>query len=226
MYSSLERVDIVLKDDNGTTVHAQTDHRSAEQVAAAPEISILFAIARVLNARRNAPRRLRVAYFARCEPPAFLKQVLAALGAELFVDQQHRALNGRPAPVDPLLNEQLAALAERTRIAHGLGDDFASVERFARSVGATPPPEEDEAAHWTRIFELAASAGRVLARGSSARWRIEEKKELVPFVFRVELPNDSFELDLMAASKRAVSGSPEPLLEMLASATKRLASLN
>jgi len=53
MYSSLDRVDILLAPDaDGHPRYVQTDHRTAEEVEEEPALSILFAVVRLLNPRR------------------------------------------------------------------------------------------------------------------------------------------------------------------------------
>jgi hypothetical protein len=226
VYSSLERVDIVLEDEAGGTIHAQTDHRSTEEMASTPELSSLFAIARVLTARRNAPSKLRVAYFARCEPPAFLRDVLALLGAELFVGQEAHPLKPRRGSVEALVDERLRALADGERAARGLTYDSACLETLARDAARTPPVEEDEAEHWARVLGLAAFSARVLESGARGRWSTSDKTGSVPFVFELELPSGPLTLDLMAGAKRAVAGSATALLELVSTAREHLRELH
>ena len=50
MYSSLHKIDVTASTPNGP-LYVQTDHRSADEIAAEPEISTLFALTRILLAR-------------------------------------------------------------------------------------------------------------------------------------------------------------------------------
>lgn len=225
MYSSLERVDVTLDGGGGTQVYVQTDHRETDEIAATPELSVLFAIARVTNARRAAPskRKVRVAYFAQYEPPAVLDEVLGLLGAELFVDQEARPLQVRPGSVEGLLNEHAQALAERVRSERKLAFDRPSLETLARASVDTPSAEEDEPLHWTRVLELGAFAGRVLSTLGRCRWIVEEKKSgVVPYVLRIEVPGAPLAIDLMAGAAAAVSGAPDGILRQVAEASDRL----
>jgi hypothetical protein len=55
VFSSLDRVDIVLKPGpDGRKQFVQTDHRTAQEIEQEPELSVLFALIRILNPRRMA----------------------------------------------------------------------------------------------------------------------------------------------------------------------------
>jgi len=48
MYCALDRVDII-----AGTHRFQTDHRTVEEIEQEPELSVLFALTRITNARRD-----------------------------------------------------------------------------------------------------------------------------------------------------------------------------
>jgi hypothetical protein len=50
MYSSLDKIDILAEID-GRKLVVQTDHRTAQEIEDEPELSVLFAMTRVLNAQ-------------------------------------------------------------------------------------------------------------------------------------------------------------------------------
>ena len=55
MFSSLDRVDIVYTDLEGRDHWLQSDHRSPDAIAAEAELSLLFALIRLLNPPRDFP---------------------------------------------------------------------------------------------------------------------------------------------------------------------------
>jgi hypothetical protein len=101
-----------------------------------------------------------------------------------------------------------------------------SLEILARDAARTPPVEEDEAQHWARVLGLAAFSAKVLESGARGRWRTSDKTESVPFVFELDLPSGPLTLDLMARAKRAVAGSANALIELVAAARERLRDLH
>ena len=57
MFSSLDRIDLVTQDPRtGKKAFHQTDHRSTVEVQQEAEVSTLFALTRVLNARQMGER--------------------------------------------------------------------------------------------------------------------------------------------------------------------------
>src|SRR5215208_6726203 len=86
MYTSLDRIDIVARSKDGRAQYVQTDHRTAEENEAEAELSVVFALVRVLNPRRAAkegePEPL-VIYHALEDPPAFLRRAIAAAGGRV-----------------------------------------------------------------------------------------------------------------------------------------------
>jgi hypothetical protein len=97
MYASLGRIDIVAQRD-GRKEYWQTDHRDAEEIEKQRALSILFALARILNPRRGVqagePEPVMI-YSAVSPPPEFLLQALRAAGALLTVGND---LDPKPIP--------------------------------------------------------------------------------------------------------------------------------
>ena len=129
MYSSLQSIDIVAKTDAGPAFH-QTDHRSTDEMAADIELSVLFALTRILNARAHGEESgtpaAEVRYVCQADPPAELREALAAAGAVLVF-----AKGQPPAPLPPASRtpSELADWAFRglaATAAHRLGDVDAS----------------------------------------------------------------------------------------------------
>src|SRR3954471_22529324 len=92
MFSSLDRADIVLKPGaDGRQQYVQTDHRTPEEVEQEPELSVLFAVVRILNPKRAAALEGQgalepaVTYSAQDGPPEFLRRAIRAAGGLLTV---------------------------------------------------------------------------------------------------------------------------------------------
>ncbi len=86
MYCSIDRIDVTAHID-GKPVVIQHDHRAAAEIEAEPELSALFAMSRVLNARCHLADEghagARVHYQMIGAPPGELREALAAVGAML-----------------------------------------------------------------------------------------------------------------------------------------------
>jgi hypothetical protein len=97
MFASLDRIDVVVERD-GRMEHWQTDHRTAEEIEQQRALSILFALARVLNARRGReagePEPV-VVYSAVHPPPEFFLHALRVAGALLTIGDE---LEPKPIP--------------------------------------------------------------------------------------------------------------------------------
>src|SRR6476469_9870935 len=87
MYSSIQKIDVMTENADGATL-VQTDHRRADEIEDTAELSVLFAIARIVNARHiAASKKLKVAdvvYTAIIDtPPQFLLDAIGAAGGVL-----------------------------------------------------------------------------------------------------------------------------------------------
>lgn len=197
MYSSLDRVDLVAADPaTGGQRMIQTDHREAGEVEAEPELSVLFALARVLNARKVASRRppevpTAIHYVCLHRPPPVLHQAIASAGGAVIVGDEAVPFEGAPRDPGELADAAFRALAERVQRTRSVNGDsgavdealLAALEAELDDQGA-PDREEDEIAYWTRVVELAAVGGELLRARTGGRWIVDpENYADVPFVF-------------------------------------------
>jgi hypothetical protein len=123
VFASLTKIDVVATGP----IYYQTDHRSRAEIEATPELSVLFALVRMCNARRYRPERRPVAIYAYAGEgvPASIKEAVAAVGGRLASKGD---INGRsPAPTSATVGE----LADRAF--RGLAD---RVQRRLRTVEA------------------------------------------------------------------------------------------
>jgi len=182
VFSSLDRIDVVLEPAGGRQTVVQTDHREAAEVAAEPELSTLFAVIRVLNPVRAAePGLVRsIQYDIQHEPPGFLADAIRAAGGSLTVDRQARPADVVP-PLDGIVSEAFAGLARRTATDHGVEVTQVGLAVVERSLAAAAPdPEDDEFAYWSAVVKLGAFAGEVVRAANGGEWRVVETGTL-PF---------------------------------------------
>ncbi len=192
MYSSLDRIDIVAQDPaSGARLLVQTDHRGPGEVEETGELSVLFALARVLNARRlgrDDPTPPLVRYAVPEQPPAFLLDAIAAAGGELeLMAEPGRALPHEGVRLDPyeLADRTFAALARRVLEREQRTLEEPALAALEEALLDDPPGAEDrELEYWIAVLELAALGGELLRQRKGGRW-VEDTQELstVPFVF-------------------------------------------
>lgn len=184
MYASLDKLDLEV---DGPRRFVQTDQRGNGELAETPELTTLFALARVLNPRRlpDAGDVPVVYVVVEDEPPACLLDALGATGALLQVGTKGTA---RPVPAGELTADELADRAFRglaQRVARRVGlTDMATVLRALEAETTAEPPrqDEDEPGYWGRVLELAAVTCEVVRARSGGRWEIHHHADL-PFGF-------------------------------------------
>lgn len=176
MWASLDRIDVISAGEDGRPWYIQTDHRSADEIARAPELSTALALLRILNARRLADSRgeqASIRYALSSPPPAFLLEAIAAAGAWAQVDLDGPALApGDGSALDEALQAAFAALARRTATDHGVTVSLAGLEAVELALPATPPAAEtDEIGYWTAVVALGALGGEVMRAANGGRWQ-------------------------------------------------------
>lgn len=192
MYCSLDRADIVRQDPTtGEVAFHQTDHRAADEIEAEPEISVLFALTRVLNMRhlqREGDAQAEVFYVCFAPPPTFLHQAVASAGGLLEVVGAVVPYEGpRLEPAD-LADQAFHALAERYCRDNDVPLEEELLVQFEdETLAGVPDKNEDERGYWTRVMELAALGGELLRQRAGGRWEMapRELSSVVPFVFTV-----------------------------------------
>ena len=97
VYSSLRKIDIVSEAPDGTRLLLQTDHRSPDEIDAEPELSMLFALARILGPQRSQHGTGSVVrYVALGGLHPAIARVVASTGAEAEVDRAVVDLSAQP----------------------------------------------------------------------------------------------------------------------------------
>lgn len=221
MYSSLLTIDLVA-DADGITKLIQTDHRDTEEMAAEPEISVLFAIARILSAKaygvRSGKPDAQVVYGCMNTPSKEVVEAIAACGGLLALEV------GKDKPLAPvavtpgeLADAAFRNLAKRALAATGLSDYAAALHALEAEIAADPPDaEDDEITYWTRVLELSALTGEVLRAAHGGQWIEHTEQTELPFAFAIT--SDRLVLPTNRAARFIREGEDESMFLMLASA--------
>lgn len=231
MYCSLDKIDLAAQID-GRPVAIQTDHRARAEIEREPELSVLFALARVLNARDHMTDEgepgAAIHYVVRDEPPALLREALAAAGATLEWPDDRREELGAPSEraANELADRMFAALARKTATRIGTRDLAMALRMLEDQTWAAPPTRDDERAYWERVLELAALAGELLRAKypDSGRW-VHTDRAMVPFGFQVSTGESATVMFPTNRAQRLVEdGRDESLFKLLLAAQEALAT--
>ena len=189
VYSSLDRIDIVSRDGRtGQKIFRQTEHRSPQEIRREEELSILFALARVLNPmsmREEGQPPPSVRYMVTETPPESLQEAVAAAGGQLEVNAQPLPYAGPPVDVSDLADRTFSALAQRVLDREGwVKGEEALVQLETEILAQVPDKEEDETTFWTSALEISALAGELLRDVTHGRWVMDpHRMSVIPFAF-------------------------------------------
>lgn len=232
MYSSLDKIDLLAERD-GAPYAVQTDHRGPDEIEAEPELSVLFAMTRVHNARTHLARQghanARVEYALPSDAPPLLREAVACTGGMFRVlgdpstDLPSESPQPSPERASP---EQAALLADRmfgelaTRVLTRIGtSDLRSALRTLEAETTAEPPDRgwNEAGYFGRILELAAVCGELLRIGSGGRW-VAHDQPLIPFGFRIDGDEGVVVFPTSRAQRVIDEGPDESLFALLRAA--------
>jgi hypothetical protein len=221
VYCSIDKIDLVAQVD-GKPIAIQSDHRSATEIAAEPELSVLFALARILNPRAqladDGHADAAVHYAIEGTPPAVLREALAAAGATLERGAQITVLGpGSAYEVSLLADRAFAELARRTANRVGVRDLAIALRMLEDQTYTNPPARDDEAAYWTRVLELSALAGELLRAKYPGRWT-HTHRSLVPFGFQIANADHTVVFPTNAAQNVVEDGRDESMFKLLLAA--------
>jgi hypothetical protein len=234
VYCSLDKVDLAAQVD-GRQVAIQTDHRAAAEIEAAPELSVLYAMSRVLNARSHllleGATSTEVHYVVADDPPPVLREALAATGAviERMTDRPDRQIellgDGSEDAASALADRMFAALARRAATRVGSRDLAMALRMLEDQTFAAPPSRaDDEAGYWQRVLELAALTGEVLRAKHPAigRW-VQTDRAVVPFGFQISHGDGAAVMFPTNRAQRVVEdGSDESLFKLILAAEEAI----
>lgn len=193
MYSSLLKLDIVAN-IGGQRVAIQTDHRDAEEMALEPELSVLFALARVINPlRAPSDRPDRVVYTCPHRPIDAVREAIAAAGGRTELGNEDLPWEGEVGDSEAIADRAFAALATRV-LAREQAALHADVLRALEDemVADKLSRADDEAGYWARVLELAALGGELIRAQTGGRWVRDDSLpnggwlSTIPFSFQVQ----------------------------------------
>lgn len=213
MFCSLDRVDLAYVGDDGRLRWLQSDHRRPAQIEAEAELSLLFALIRLIDPRRSFPADAASPVLEyRCQhmPPAFLRAAIASAGAELWVDAAVPYTDPVPDP-ETLARLAFTALAARIAGERGLARDRDGLATLERTLPVVDP-EGDELAYWRTVVQLAAFTGEVLRATTSGEWHLHPDAGVLPFVL---ITDDGTLYDPLAAALALINGETPQALTAL-----------
>ena len=212
MYTSLDRVDIVAQDpETGKQTAVQTDHRTAREISSEPDLSTLFALTRILNARRLAKPgepAPGVDYVCSEPPPEFFRRIVASAGARLLVDRDPLPYDGAAETPDNLADGTFHRLSAQVvaRSGMSLGEELLAALEL-EAVEEKADRESDEAAYWATVAELAAVGGELLRLRYGGRWaEAHELGSTIPFAF--EIKGTSALVNLVGKAEKLLETGP------------------
>jgi hypothetical protein len=195
MYSSIQKVDLVAETAGGTDL-VQTDHRRAREIEEDPELSVLFAIARVVSARNlAAAKKMKVAnvvYVPIMEaPPSFLLDALGAVGAmlETMPLRQRTLLTSDRDPAE-LVDHNFRALSEIVCDRFETEEPLEAMDALEEDVSGAygrHPDDDNEIEYWTAVLELMAVTGEIIRSRVGGSWVLTDDPAhgVVPFGFKL-----------------------------------------
>lgn len=223
VFSSLDRVDIVYTDLEGRDHWLQSDHRSPEAIEAEAELSLVFALIRVLNPPRDFPEdepEPVLEYRCQHRPPDFMRAAIASAGAQLVVDEAVPYEDEAP-DAETLADLGFAALAARVLAEHELPCELASLERLEREQPELRR-EADEIGYWRAVVSLAAVAGEVLRAEAGGRWSLHPSAGTLPFVFLLGPESAPVVVNPLGKAIKRLENGPEDSLASLVTVARRL----
>lgn len=222
MYCSLSRVDLVLApDEDGRRRYVQTDHRPASEVEESPELSAMFALVRVRNPKRvTEPGEPEpdVLYAATVRPPDFLRRVVHAAGASLYVgdDFEFDPPEGEPEPLDDVIARVFADLARAVAVEFGVPfsiEGLATVEEILAASAGTL--ESNETRYWMAVVKLGCFAGELIRESNGGFWEIVDTG-LLPFALATTFRDEEASVNpLGKAMKRFANGEEDSTVELV-----------
>jgi len=222
VYCSIDKIDLAARVD-GKPIAIQSDHRSNAEMLEEPELSVLFALARIVNARAQLAEEghvdAAVHYAVATEPPVFMREVLAAAHATLERGDRKRVERFGPGSaheVGVLADRAFKELARRAAAKVGVRDLAMALRMLEDQTYANPPERTDEVAYWTRVLELSALAGELLRAKYPGRW-VQSDRALVPFGFQMTA-SESVMFPTNRAQRVVEDGRGESLFKLLIAA--------
>jgi hypothetical protein len=189
VWAKVHKIDRIRPQPGGGAIVLVEDERSVGQMSRLPSLSVLIAVARVLNAHRVVETRYggkgEVRYAANASLPGFLFDAVVRAGAGTSDRAGDKLISpAQPASVAAIVDVAFSDLAHYTRGNVGVTDIATALRTVETNRRKSPLDRERHPAfYWPAVFELAALAGE-LSRSHGGRW-IETKDMPVPFAIKL-----------------------------------------
>lgn len=189
MWARVHKIDRIKPQPDGSAIVVLEDERNAAAMARVPGISIIVAVARVLNARRLIDSKFHgkgeVRYAAAASLPSALGEAVARAGGAVSDSTAERVrVPAQPASVSAVVDHAMAELAHYLRTNMNASTIKEALDKLEAQRRKAPLEREaNPSAYWTAVFELAALGGE-LSRSAGGMW-IEIKEVPVPFAIKV-----------------------------------------
>ncbi len=186
MWARVHKVDRIRPQPNGGAIVLVEDERTQAGMARVPGLSVIVAVARILNARKvldakyNGKGEIRYASNATL-PPALFDAVLRAGAGVSDRTGENLLCPGTPAGVGAVVDTAFSELAHWTRGNVGVADLATALKKVEATRRKTAIDRDNEL-YWPAVFELASLAGE-LSRPRGGRW-IETQDMPVPFAIK------------------------------------------
>ncbi|HEX4449677.1 MAG TPA: hypothetical protein VH143_02350 [Kofleriaceae bacterium] len=230
MYCSIDKIDLAAEVD-GKPIALQTDHRNRDDIEAEPELSALFAMARIVNARAqladDGHPLAAVHYVVNEDPPELLREALAAAGGIIERSDRDQKILESLGPADErevglIADRCMTSLARRAATRVGTRDLAMALRMLEDQTLANPPERErDEAAYWVRVIELAALTGELLRAKYQGCW-VQTDRAMVPFAFQIATVDSAMMFPTNRAQRVIEDGAAESLFKLLIAAEETL----
>src|SRR5262245_20010469 len=189
MWARVHKIDRIRPLPAGGAIVLIEDERGATSMGRLASLSVLIAIACVLNARRVLDTRYAgkgaVHYATGGLPPPPVLDAITRAGAHITDSAGDRiAVPAAPSGISAVVDHAFTELAHHLRTYHAAHDMAAALRMLEAARRQRPlDRDRDPAAYWTSVFELAALAGE-LSRPRGGRW-IETTEMPVPFAVKL-----------------------------------------
>jgi hypothetical protein len=189
VWARIHKVDRVRPQADGSAIILVEDERTLAQMSLVQGLSITIAIARVLNAKRALELKYGgkggIRYCSGPSLPDWLLDAVTRAGASTS-DRSGETVRApaSPASVAATIDQAFNSFAYHLRSSVGATDLASALKTIEyRRRKAVPIDREDNpAAYWSAVFELAALAGEV-SRAKGGRW-VDTKDMPVPFALK------------------------------------------
>ncbi len=213
MFANVSRVDLVAETTAGLVL-IYTDHRTAAEIAATPELSVLLAVARLCAGRHHFEHHegkpvAEVLYAVPSVPPPLLRRAVTLAGGIVELTTRER-LPPEPGDddLDMLVGDMFFGLAARVQSRLGERDARQALSVSEQVARLTPMTEDDDAlGYWTAVMELAALAGAALGDQVPGRWRMATM-QVPPFAFEPDGDSGRLALPCNRAQRFVERGLP------------------